>query len=125
MIGRRIRGTVVHVLPKPGVTDPEAESALTLLMRPRLRRRERPDDPDSYRIDGPKAETTASRLIERVLANDAVEQSVVGPLPVRSSSARGSPYHFRRVEVPIHGKDPTPNCSKSAGKGSCTSASPS
>ena len=31
-------GTVVHVMPKPGVTDPEAESALALLRRPRLSR---------------------------------------------------------------------------------------
>ena len=66
-------GTVVHVLPKPGVTDPEAESALTLLhdvgfavSNVRTIR--------TYRLEGPAE--ALPRLIARVLANDAVEQAV-------------------------------------------------
>ena len=75
-------GTVVHVMPKPGVTDPEAESALALLRsldyavsNVRTIR--------TYRIDGPAR--ALPRLISRVLANDAVELAVVGAPPVRSA----------------------------------------
>ena len=66
--------TLVHVMPKPGVTDPEAESALELLRKlgyevsgVRTIR--------SYRV-GPRE--LVPRLIQRVLANDAVEQAIVG-----------------------------------------------
>ena len=60
------------------MTDPEAESALELL-------RDLGFAVDgvrtirSYRIGGPA--DGLPRLIQRVLANDAVEQAVVGPLP--------------------------------------------
>ena len=68
-------------MPKPGVTDPEAESALALLRRPRLRR------VATSARSGPTGSrarpTRLPRLIERVLANDAVEQAVVGALAVR------------------------------------------
>ncbi len=94
-------GTLVHVLPKPGVTDPEAESALTLLRDlgfavsgVRTIR--------SYRIEGPAA--TLPRLISRILANDAVEQAVVGALPF-DRIGQGHPYTFRRVETLIRGLD--------------------
>jgi phosphoribosylformylglycinamidine synthase len=95
------RGTVVHVLPKPGVTDPEAESALALLRdlgfgvaAVRTIR--------TYRVEGPQE--ALPRLIGKVLANDAVEQAVVGPLPF-DRLGQGSPYRFRRVETPIRGLD--------------------
>ena len=97
--GADAASAIVHVLPKPGVTDPEAESALALLRdlgyavsNVRTIR--------TYRIDGPAA--ALPRLIQRVLANDAVEQAVVGPLPF-DRLGQGQPYHFRRVEVPIRG----------------------
>ncbi len=93
--------TVVNVLPKPGVTDPEAESALSLLKdlgypvsNVRTIR--------TYRVDGPAG--ALPRLIERVLANDAVEQAILGELPF-DHLGHGDPYHFRRVEVPIRGLD--------------------
>ena len=70
---------VVHVLPKPGVTDPEAESAGALLRdlghavtEVRTIR--------TYRIDGPS--NRLPRLIERLLANDAVDQAIVGVLAI-------------------------------------------
>jgi phosphoribosylformylglycinamidine synthase subunit PurSL len=91
--------TIVHVLPKPGVTDPEAESALALLRslnyavtNVRTIR--------TYRINGPTE--SISRLISRVLANDAVELAVQGALPFDHLS-EGHPYQFQRVEVPIRG----------------------
>ena len=65
-------------MPKPGVTDPEAESARALLFdlgypvtNVRTIR--------TYRIEGPIE--VLPRLIERVLSNDAVELAVIGALP--------------------------------------------
>jgi phosphoribosylformylglycinamidine synthase II len=104
-IPSRIDGAspVVHVLPKPGVTDPEAESALALLKdlghavtNVRTIR--------TYRVEGPS--NALPRLIERVLANDAVEQAVVGELAF-DRLGQGQPYHFQREEVPIRGLDDT------------------
>ena len=93
--------TVVHVLPKPGVTDPEAESALAIL-RDLGFAVENVRTIRTYRIEGPA--DSLPRLIRRVLANDAVEQAVVGPLPF-DRLGQGHPYHFRRVEVPHPGMD--------------------
>ncbi len=94
-------GTLVHVLPKPGVTDPEAESALALLRDigfgvTGVRTIK------SYRLEGPA--DALPRLISRVLANDAVEQAVVGTLPFEKLG-QGRPYKFARVETPIRGLD--------------------
>jgi len=95
------QATIVHVLPKPGVTDPEAESALTLLRDigfsvsgVRTIR--------TYHLDGPSA--ALPRLISRVLANDAIEQAVVGTLPF-DRLGQGRAYKFLRVETPIRGLD--------------------
>ena len=93
--------TVVHVLPKPGVTDPEAESALELL-------RDLGFAVDgvrtirSYRIGGPA--DGLPRLIQRVLANDAVEQAVMGPLPF-DHLGQGQHYDFRLVTLPLREMD--------------------
>ena len=90
-------GTTVHVLPKPGVTDPVGHSARTIL-------RDLGFDAENvrtirtYRIEGPAE--ALPRLVQRVLANEAVEQSVIGPLPF-DRLGQGQPYEFRRVEVPI------------------------
>ena len=93
-------GAVVHVLPKAGVTDPEAESALALLRDLGLPV-ENVRTIRTYRVEGPK--DSLPRLIGRVLANDAVEQAVVGPLPFEKLG-QGTSYRFARVEVPILGK---------------------
>jgi phosphoribosylformylglycinamidine synthase len=92
-------GTIVHVMPKPGVTDPEAESALALLRDlgyavadVRTIR--------TYRVEGPTG--ALPRLIGRVLANDAVELAVTGALPLEKLG-QGRPYDFRRVVVPLRG----------------------
>jgi phosphoribosylformylglycinamidine synthase len=93
--------TVVHVLPKPGVTDPEADSARSLLhdlgfpvenVRTIL----------TYRIDGPKS--ALPRLIQRILANEAIDEVVIGDLPY-DRLGQGQPYRFRRIEVPLVGMD--------------------
>jgi phosphoribosylformylglycinamidine synthase subunit PurSL len=93
-------GAIVHVMPKPGVTDPEAENALALL---------RDLDHDvvnvrtirTYRIEGPA--DSLPRLISRVLANDAVELAVVGPIPFDRLGG-GQPYRFERIVVPLRGR---------------------
>jgi len=94
-------GTLVHVLPKPGVTDPEAESALALL-------RDLGYDVEgartirTFRVDAPS--TALPEVIERLLANDAVEQAVVGPLPFEHLG-QGRPYRFERTEIPLRELD--------------------
>jgi phosphoribosylformylglycinamidine synthase len=94
-------GTVVHVLPRPGVTDPEGHSAQTIL-RDLGFAAENVRTIRTYRVKGPA--DALPRLIQRVLANDAVEQAVVGALPFERLG-QGQPYHFRRVDVPIRGMD--------------------
>ncbi len=93
--------TVVHVLPKPGVTDPEAESARTIL-RDLGFAVENVRTIHSYRIEGPAG--SLPRLVTRILSNDAVEQAVVGPLPF-DRLGQGTAYNVHRVEVPIRGMD--------------------
>jgi phosphoribosylformylglycinamidine synthase subunit PurSL len=90
-------GTVVSVMPKPGVTDPEAQSALALLSDlgfavsgVRTIR--------TYRIEGPAP--ALPRLIQRVLSNEAVEEALIGSLPF-DRLGLGQPYQFRLDVVPI------------------------
>ena len=94
------KGTVVHVLPIAGVTDPEAESALALL-RDLGFATEGARTIRSYRLEGPA--DGLHRLVSKVLANDAVEHAVVGTLPFEKLG-QGSAYRFARVEVPILAK---------------------
>jgi phosphoribosylformylglycinamidine synthase II len=92
--------TIIHVLPIAGVTDPEAESALSLL-RDLGFAVDNVRTIKTYAVEGPS--DALPRLIGRILANDAVEQAVVGPLPFTKLGA-GTCYVFARVEVPISGK---------------------
>ncbi|MEW4566370.1 phosphoribosylformylglycinamidine synthase subunit PurL [Tautonia sp. JC769] len=91
----------VHVLPRPGVTDPVAESARAVLRDLGLDVSE-VRSVRTYMIDGPAGSLDA--LIRRVLANDAVEQAIVGPLAL-DHLGQGRPYAFRRVDVPLLGMD--------------------
>ncbi len=87
----------VHVFPKPGVTDPEGESALSVLSDMGLNatacRTIR-----TYQVVGPAE--GLPRLIAKVLANEAVEQAVVGPLEI-DHLGQGRPYRFQKIDVPI------------------------
>ncbi|MCA1685085.1 MAG: phosphoribosylformylglycinamidine synthase, partial [Planctomycetia bacterium] len=94
-------GTVVHVLPRPGVTDPEGRSALTVL-HDLMFAAENVRSVRTYRIEGPAG--SLPRLIQRVLANEAVEQAVVGAFPF-DRLGQGQAYSFRRVEVPVGAMD--------------------
>jgi phosphoribosylformylglycinamidine synthase len=89
---------VVHVLPKPGVMDPVAQSALAAI-----------NDLDvpatavrtlkKYWLGGMSDESLRT-LCGKVLANDAIEQWIAGPL-TWSHLELGSKYEFKLVTVPL------------------------
>ncbi|HVJ69676.1 MAG TPA: phosphoribosylformylglycinamidine synthase subunit PurL [Caulifigura sp.] len=91
--------TLLNVLFKPGVTDnvgQTARQAITDLGLPvssvaTCRK---------YYITGSLAAEHFARLSSKVLANDAIEHVVTGPLPL-SSLAIGSDYQFKLVTVGI------------------------
>jgi len=89
----------VTVLPKPGVMDPVASSVLAVaresLLALRAVRTFR-----RYQVSEGALKTEHDLLARKVLANDAIEQVIEGPLPASSLSV-GRPYEFRRVIVPI------------------------
>ncbi len=90
--------TVVHVLPKPGVMDPVAQSALGAIAdwgisveAVRTLRK--------YWFGGLTADQLA-QLGGKLLANDAIEQLLVGPLRMTRLDA-GSDYRLERIVVPL------------------------
>ena len=93
---------LVHVLPKPGVMDPVAQSALSAIADLGLRA-------DAVRTLRKYwiADIGTDRLApicRKVLANDAIEQVVVGPLELERLEL-GSAYDFRLVTVPLGSAD--------------------
>jgi phosphoribosylformylglycinamidine synthase len=93
---------LVHVLPKPGVMDPVAQSVAGAIADFGLRT-EAVRTLKKYWIDGLPADRIEA-LCSKVLANDAIEQSVVGPLRCGRLEI-GAPYVFRLVTVPIRTMD--------------------
>lgn len=94
----------VHVLPKPGVTDTVAESAKAAIADFDLG----VDDIavrtfKKYRFGGVSSDQLAV-LSAKLLANDAIEQVIVGPLDFDHLEV-GSPYTFELVTVPIRKLD--------------------
>ena len=89
--------STVHVLPKLGVTDPEAESALSVLRDLGFAARDCRSI-RSYRVDGPA--DALPRLIDRVLANEAVEHPVLGALKL-DHLGQGKVYRFEKVVLPV------------------------
>ncbi len=89
--------TAVHVLPKPGVTDPVGASALRMLQARGLAARD-VRSVHSYEVEGPPEALRG--LIKRCLANEAVEVAVVGPLAIESLEI-GHEYRFQLITVPI------------------------
>jgi phosphoribosylformylglycinamidine synthase II len=93
---------LVHVLPKPGVMDPVAQSAQEAIADFNLRARA----VRTFRkywlagLPGDKLSTLCGKL----LANDAIEQVVVGPLTL-TELAVGSAYQFQLVTVPLRELD--------------------
>jgi phosphoribosylformylglycinamidine synthase len=89
---------LVHVLLKPGVMDPVAQSALSAIGDFGITA-EAVRTLKKYWIRG-LPEERLSQFASKVLANDAIEQVAVGPLGFRHLEV-GAPYQFRLVTVPI------------------------
>ncbi len=93
---------LVHVMPKPGVMDPVAQSTRAAIhdleIPVRAVRTIR-----KYWLDG-ISEDRVERLCSKVLANDSIEQVVVGPLSMDRLEI-GEPYSFRRVICPLRELD--------------------
>ncbi|MBU4270841.1 MAG: phosphoribosylformylglycinamidine synthase [Planctomycetes bacterium] len=92
----------IHVLPKPGVMDPVAQSAMQAIADFGLRA-EAVRTMRKYAV-GRLAEDRLPLLCSKVLANDAVEQAIAGPLGFERLQV-GSPYEFKLVIVPILAMD--------------------
>ncbi|MGD9721396.1 MAG: phosphoribosylformylglycinamidine synthase subunit PurL [Pirellulales bacterium] len=92
----------VHVLPKPGVMDPVAASTQAAIADLGLQA-------DALRTLRKywferASDQQLSVLTAKVLANDAIEQVVVGPLAFERLEL-GSPYRFELLHVPIRSLD--------------------
>lgn len=92
----------IHVLPKPGVMDPVAQSALEAIADFGFRA-EAVRTLRKYAVGG-LDEDQLRLLCSKVLANDAVEQVLVGPLGFDRLQL-GSPYQFQLATVPIRAMD--------------------
>ena len=92
----------IHVLPKPGVTDPVAQSAMAAIADCGIRA-EAVRTLKKYAV-GPLAGDRLALLCSKVLANDAIEQVILGPLDFERLQL-GSPYEFRLLTVPIRTMD--------------------
>lgn len=93
---------VVHVLPKPGVMDPVALSAQAAIadldIQPPLVR-----TCHKYWLGGLN-DAEVSAISSRLLANDAIEQVVVGPLDLDHLDV-GRPYDFQLKTVDLDSLD--------------------
>lgn len=93
---------LVYVLPRPGVMDPVAQSTQAALRDLGL-------SAEAVRTFrkfwvSSLTEEQLELLCAKILANDAIEQTVLGALRLERLDI-GRPYHFRRVEVPIRQMD--------------------
>jgi phosphoribosylformylglycinamidine (FGAM) synthase PurS component len=93
---------LIHVLPKPGVMDPVAQSVVAAIADFGLRA-EAVRTLKKYWVASLSEERLAL-LCSKILANDAIEQVIVGPLGFAHLEV-GSPYEFKLESVPIRGMD--------------------
>jgi len=92
----------VHVLPKPGVMDPVAQSAQAAIADLGV-------SIDTVRTLSkywlsPLSDDALKLLCTKSLANDAIEQVIVGPITWKKIDV-GSNYEFRLLTVPLRGLD--------------------
>ncbi|HVX11708.1 MAG TPA: phosphoribosylformylglycinamidine synthase subunit PurL [Pirellulales bacterium] len=91
---------LIHVLPKPGVMDPVALSAQSAIKDFRLAA----DGVRTFRkywLTGLGTDKLTT-LCGKLLANDAIEQVIVGPLALEERHLNsGSAYRFKLVTVPL------------------------
>ncbi len=93
---------LVHVLPKPGVMDPVAHSTRQALANLGLRAAA-VRTLQKYWLPS-LADSQCRTLAAKVLANDAIEQVIAGPLPFDRIEL-GAPYRFERVTVAVRDLD--------------------
>ncbi|MEO8498179.1 MAG: phosphoribosylformylglycinamidine synthase subunit PurS, partial [Planctomycetota bacterium] len=93
---------LLHVMLKPGVMDPVAQSALNAIADFGMQ----VDAVRTFRKFWLPASSAAAlaNLASRILANDSIEQVVVGPLELDQLQL-GSPYEFKLTHVAIRDLD--------------------
>ncbi len=92
----------IHVLPKPGVMDPVAQIAMQAIADLGIQA-EAVRTLKKFAV-GPMPDDRLKLLCSKVLANDAIEQVIVGPLSFERLQV-GSPYEFRLATVPLRAMD--------------------
>jgi len=90
---------VLHVLPKPGVTDPVAESALRALHDLGIQA-EAVVTLRKYWVSGDLDDATVDALSRKILSNDSIEQVIAGPLQMDKLQL-GRKYDFELIRVPL------------------------
>jgi phosphoribosylformylglycinamidine synthase subunit PurSL len=90
--------TLIHVLPKPGVTDPVADSALKAIADFGLKA-DAVCTLRKYWVSG-LSDDRLKLLTTKLLANDSIEQVIIGPLSLAHIDV-GSSYQFEAQTVPI------------------------
>lgn len=96
-------GQLLNVLFKPGVTDNVGETATRALRELGLKV-ERVATGRKYWVNADAADGDVARLSNKVLANDAIEHVLRGPLQL-DSLALGSEYRFELARVPLREMD--------------------
>ncbi|MCA9185524.1 MAG: phosphoribosylformylglycinamidine synthase subunit PurS, partial [Planctomycetales bacterium] len=89
---------LVHVLPKPGVMDPVAQSAHDALQDMQLPVAAVRTFKKYWMQD--VTDQQLQTICAKLLANDSIEEVIIGPLRLERLEI-GSPYRFERVTVPI------------------------
>jgi phosphoribosylformylglycinamidine synthase len=92
----------IHVMPKPGVMDPVAQSAMTAIADLGLQAKA-VRTLKKFAV-GQLPEERLSLLCSKVLANDAIEQVIVGPLALDRLQV-GAPRQFELITTPIRAMD--------------------
>lgn len=98
----RGQSTLVHVMPKPGVMDPVAQSTLAAIQDLGLPAKAVRTFKKYWLSD--LAAHQLESLCRKVLANDSIEQVVVGPLKLDQLEVGGE-YTFELRHVPIRSLD--------------------
>ncbi|MCA9202691.1 MAG: phosphoribosylformylglycinamidine synthase subunit PurS, partial [Planctomycetales bacterium] len=91
---------LIHVMLKPGVMDPVAQSAQRAIADFGVEAQAVRTLRKYWVSNLPEAQVPL--LCSKVLANDAIEQAVVGPLAIERLEL-GSAYSFELIRVPIRG----------------------
>jgi len=91
---------LVHVLPLPGVTDPEAESALHAIQQLGFA----VDEVRTFRKYwvSKLSDSQMNLLSSKILCNDSVETIVHGPLEMDELHL-GRPYQYQLTHVTLEG----------------------